>query len=49
MTEAAVARIGGDLRTPHGDREDLAAEREVLFDQNLGVQRHQPQQPFSGG
>ncbi len=49
MAEAPVARIGGDFRTPHGDLEQFAREGEILFDQHLGIERHQPQQAFARG
>jgi hypothetical protein len=47
MTEAAVTRVGRDLRSPHGDREQLAREGKVLFDEYLRIERHEPQEPPS--
>ncbi len=49
VAETPVARIGRDLRTAHGDGEHLAREREVLFDEHLRVDGHEPQQSFAGG
>ena len=49
MGETAVARIRRDLRAPHGHVEELARKGDVLFDQHLRIDGHEPQQPFAGG